>query len=43
MPRHDDTVPLRQMLDHVEEAVALVKHRTSADLESDRVFFLALL
>jgi hypothetical protein len=27
------------MLDHVEEAVALAKDRTRADLESDRVFF----
>ena len=43
MSRHDDTITLRQMLDHVEEAVALAKPRARADLESDRVFFLALL
>ncbi len=43
MSRHDDGVALRQMLDHIEEAVALAQPRTRADLESDRVFFLALL
>jgi uncharacterized protein with HEPN domain len=43
MSRRDDTITLRQMLDHIEEAVALAKNRTRADLESDRVFFLALL
>ena len=31
------------MLDHIEEAVALAKGRTRAELESARVFFLALL
>ncbi|MFA5043844.1 MAG: HepT-like ribonuclease domain-containing protein [Kiritimatiellia bacterium] len=43
MSRHDDSVTLRQMLDYIEEAIALVKDRTRADIESDRVFFLALL
>lgn len=43
MARHDDSVTLRQMLDYIEEAVALAKDRTRADIESDRVFFLALL
>jgi hypothetical protein len=43
MSRHEDNVILRQMLDHIEEAVALARNRTRADLESDRVFFLALL
>ena len=43
MSRHEDTVSLRQMLDHIEEAVALTQGRTRDDLESDRVFFLALL
>ncbi|HBA82805.1 MAG TPA: hypothetical protein DCZ95_01805 [Verrucomicrobia bacterium] len=42
MSRHEDSVTLRQMLDHIEEAVALVTGRTRADLECDRVFFLAL-
>jgi uncharacterized protein with HEPN domain len=43
MSQHDDTVSLRQMLDHLEEAVALAQGRTREDLESDRVFFLVLL
>ena len=43
MTRHDETITLRQMLDHVEEAVFLSKDRARRDLESDRVFFLALL
>ena len=43
MSRHDDSVTLRQMLDYIEETVALAKDRTRADIESDRVFFLALL
>jgi uncharacterized protein with HEPN domain len=43
MSRHEDTVSLRQMLDHIEEAVALAQRRKRDDLESDRVFFLALL
>jgi uncharacterized protein with HEPN domain len=43
MSRRDDTITLRQMLDHLEEAVALAKDRTRGDLESSRVFFLALL
>lgn len=43
MSRHDDTVALRQMLDHLEEAVTLARGRTRADLDADRVLFLALL
>ena len=43
MSRHDDTITLRQMLDHIEEAVALARDRARTDLESDRLFFLALL
>ena len=43
MSRHDDAITLRQMLDHIEEAVVLAKGRTRVDLEADRVFFLALL
>jgi len=43
MSRHEDTVSLRQMFDHMEEAISLAKTRTRSDLESDRVFFLALL
>ena len=43
MTRRDDRVSLQQMLDHVEEAMSLAKGRTQSDLESDRVFFLAML
>ena len=43
MSRHEDTVSLRQMLDHIEEAAALAQGRTREYLESNRVFFLALL
>ena len=43
MSRHDDTITLSQMLDHIEEAVTLAKGRTRANLETDRMFFLSLL
>lgn len=38
MSRHDDSVSLRQMLDHVQEAIALVHGRSKTDLNVDRVF-----
>jgi len=34
MSRRDDTITLRQMLDHTEEAVALAKNRTRPTLPS---------
>jgi len=34
MSRRDETVPLRHMLDHAREAVALARGRTRADLDS---------
>lgn len=43
MSRHDDSLSLRQMRDYVEEAVALARSRTRAELNADRVFALALL
>ena len=43
MSRRDDNVSLRQMLDHVQEVIALVHDRSKTDLNSDRVFFLAVL
>lgn len=43
MSRHDDSITLHQMLDHIEEAVVIARDRTRPDLESDRLFFLALL
>ena len=41
--RHNDGITLQQMRDHVVEAVALAKGRAGADVETDRIFFLALL
>lgn len=43
MSRHDDSVSLRQMLDHVQEAVELAQGRSKTDFNSDRIFFLAVL
>jgi uncharacterized protein with HEPN domain len=43
MSRHDDNVSLRQMLDHIQEAVELTQGRLKNNLNSDRVFFLAVL
>lgn len=42
MSRHEDEVRLGHMLDHAQEAVALCHHRTRSDLDSDRMFNLAL-
>ena len=42
MAQHDDTVSLRQMLDHAREASDLVKPRVRADLDQDPVLSLAL-
>ena len=42
MPRRSDAVRLRHMLDHTQEALAMVRGRTRADLDSDRMMSLAL-
>lgn len=42
MSRRDDTISLRQMLDHTREAVALTDGRSRATLDQDRVLSLAL-
>lgn len=42
MSRRDDTVPMRQMLDHARQAVAVAKQRSRADLDSDWLLQLAL-
>ena len=42
MSRRDDTVPMRHMLDHAREVVAMVGGRTRRDLDTDRMFQLAL-
>ena len=42
MTLHDDTVALRHMRDHVAEAIELAADRSRDDLDTDRVFALAL-
>lgn len=42
MSRRDDTVPMRHMLDHAREVAAMVHGRTRPDLDTDRMFQLAL-
>jgi uncharacterized protein with HEPN domain len=42
MSQHDPLVALRHMLDHAQEAVALVGGRSRGDLDSDRLLQLAL-
>ncbi len=42
MSRRDDRVSMRHMLDHAREACAMAQGRTLADLETDRMFQLAL-
>ena len=43
MSRHDDALSLRQMRDHLEETIALTNGRRRADLDTDRIYALALL
>lgn len=43
MSRHDDGISLRQMADHLEEAVEIARRRSRGDLDADRLFALALL
>jgi uncharacterized protein with HEPN domain len=42
MSRRDDTVPMRHMLDHAREAVAMVRGRPRRDLDADRILQLAI-
>ncbi len=42
MSRHDDSVSLRQMLDHAREAVNMAQGRKREDLADDRKLELAL-
>ena len=42
MSRHDPIVTLRQMLEHAQEASDLAAGRFRADLERDRLLYLAL-
>ena len=43
MSRHDDSVTIMQMRDHIEEAVAITHGHIRKDINSDRMLFLALL
>jgi len=43
MSRHDDSVSLRQMLDHAREAVIMIRPYTRSDLDSNRMLSLALI
>lgn len=42
MSQRDDTIGLRYLIAHAKEAIALAASRSRADLETDRVFELAL-
>jgi len=42
MSRRDPMVRVHHMLDHAREAVEMVRHRTRADLDADRMLNLAL-
>ncbi|UCD32763.1 MAG: hypothetical protein JSV38_02410 [Desulfobacterales bacterium] len=42
MTRHDDKVRLQHMLDHAQEAVAMIKGKKRSDLLQQRMLELAL-
>ncbi len=42
MSRRDDTIRMRHMLESAEEAVALIRGKRRADLDTDRLLELAL-
>jgi len=42
MSRRDDSVPMRHMLDHAREAVAMIKGRTRSGLAAERLLQLAI-
>jgi len=42
MSRRDDSVPMRHMLDHAREVLLMVHGRTRQNLDTDRMFQLAL-
>lgn len=42
MPKRDDTVVLRHMLDHAREAVAMIAGKTRKDLDAERMLELSL-
>ncbi|MFH1983426.1 MAG: HepT-like ribonuclease domain-containing protein [Pseudomonadota bacterium] len=42
MPKRDDTVVLRHMLDHAREAVGMIAGKTRKDLDAERMLELSL-
>jgi uncharacterized protein with HEPN domain len=42
MPERDKYLPLRHMLDHTQEVIALTQGKIRSDLDSDRLLSLAL-
>ena len=42
MPKHDDSIALRHMLDHAREAIGMIAGRVPEDLGNDRKLELAL-
>jgi len=42
MSRRDDSVPMRHMLDHAREAVAMIGGRTRRNLDTDRMLQLSV-
>jgi uncharacterized protein with HEPN domain len=42
MTQHDDAIILRQILEHAEEALQIIKDKTRADVKDDRILNLAL-
>ena len=43
MTEHDDRLPMHQMLEHAREAVEMIGERTLMELQTNRMFQLALL
>ena len=43
MSRRDDRTTLQQMLDHVDEAIALAEGRSRSEFDSNRMLFFAML
>ena len=42
MTQHDDSIILRQILEHAEEALRIIEGKTYTDIEHDRILNLAL-
>jgi len=43
MSRRDNRITFQHMLDYIEEGISMADGRTRSELESDRMFFLAML